>query len=251
VWNLTINDTSPVFYYCRAPGSCISYGMVGVINPNSSTSITTQITLAKQANYMLQPGESLPGQASSSLASMAASATTETLTVTASSSPTSATPAAQTTHSNSSSGLSGGEIAGIAVGAAAVALLAAGLCFFFGRTKSLKDEIAHHRATTNNPSAMPPPETAALVSPGGPQGRNSDLPPYQQYRQSAQEMKPPTPPDIRQPDDIPSDHSYSPPPQSGNFMPYHQLQRPSWGPGDGRRSGCVTRSHAFLELFTD
>ena len=32
-WNLTINDTEPIFLYCAAPGSCINYQMVGVINP--------------------------------------------------------------------------------------------------------------------------------------------------------------------------------------------------------------------------
>lgn len=27
-WNLTINNTDPVFYYCGAPGSCVTWGMV-------------------------------------------------------------------------------------------------------------------------------------------------------------------------------------------------------------------------------
>lgn len=35
-WNLTINDTNPIFFYCSAPGSCIQNAMVGVINPVSS-----------------------------------------------------------------------------------------------------------------------------------------------------------------------------------------------------------------------
>ena len=34
-WNLTINDTRPIFFYCSAPGSCIDYQMVGAINPVS------------------------------------------------------------------------------------------------------------------------------------------------------------------------------------------------------------------------
>ena len=33
LWNLTINDTSPIFFYCSAVGSCIRQQMVGVINP--------------------------------------------------------------------------------------------------------------------------------------------------------------------------------------------------------------------------
>jgi plastocyanin len=27
-WNLRINDTDPIFFYCSAPGSCIDYQMV-------------------------------------------------------------------------------------------------------------------------------------------------------------------------------------------------------------------------------
>jgi len=36
-WRVLINDTNPIFFYCSAPGSCINYGMVGVINPVSFT----------------------------------------------------------------------------------------------------------------------------------------------------------------------------------------------------------------------
>jgi plastocyanin len=32
-WRVRVNDSNPVFYYCTAPGSCINYQMVGVINP--------------------------------------------------------------------------------------------------------------------------------------------------------------------------------------------------------------------------
>ena len=57
VWEIEINDTDPIFYYCSAPGSCINYGMVGVINPNRSTSLSEHRSSAKEADYMLQPGE--------------------------------------------------------------------------------------------------------------------------------------------------------------------------------------------------
>jgi hypothetical protein len=30
-----VNDTEPIFFYCSAPGSCIDWQMVGVINPVS------------------------------------------------------------------------------------------------------------------------------------------------------------------------------------------------------------------------
>lgn len=32
-FQVRINDTEPIFYYCSAPGSCIDWQMVGVINP--------------------------------------------------------------------------------------------------------------------------------------------------------------------------------------------------------------------------
>lgn len=32
-WSIRVNDSLPIFYYCTAPGACISDQMVGVINP--------------------------------------------------------------------------------------------------------------------------------------------------------------------------------------------------------------------------
>lgn len=55
-YSIRINDTEPIFFYCSAPGSCITYGMVGGINLNSSMSIDKQRTLAMDSTYMLQPG---------------------------------------------------------------------------------------------------------------------------------------------------------------------------------------------------
>lgn len=56
-YTIRVNDTEPIFFYCSAPGSCITYGMVGGINLNSSMSIDKQRTLAMDSSYMLQPGE--------------------------------------------------------------------------------------------------------------------------------------------------------------------------------------------------
>lgn len=62
-YSITINDTDPIFFYCSAPGSCITYGMVGGINLNESMSIDKQRLLAMEASYMLQPGEITTGWA--------------------------------------------------------------------------------------------------------------------------------------------------------------------------------------------
>lgn len=56
-YSIRVNDTEPIFFYCSAPGSCITYGMVGGINLNSNMSIDKQRTLAMDSAYMLQPGK--------------------------------------------------------------------------------------------------------------------------------------------------------------------------------------------------
>ena len=148
-FSITINDTNPVFYYCSAPGSCINHGMVGVINPNGTTSIDTQIALAKNSSFMLQPGQAWPSEeedpfpSSSSSATVAATSTKPSATKT----PTSTAPASTTTaaavSSNSHGGLSGGAIAGIAIGAAAIALIAAVLLYMCGRQSRKRYSSAH------------------------------------------------------------------------------------------------------------
>lgn len=131
-YSIVVNDTEPIFVYCSAPGSCITYGMVAAINPNSSTSIDTQRSLAMDSAFMLSPGEPWPAE-----------------------SPLPTTSAASSTPgrgdlgggSNDSSpskprhGLSVGAIAGIAIAGVAVLVLAALLFFFWGRTRSLEDEV--------------------------------------------------------------------------------------------------------------
>jgi len=195
-WNLTINNTDPVFYYCGAPGSCIGWGMLGVINPNASTSLDTQLLLAKQANYMLEPGQKLPSDAMTSLQSLAATATT-TLTVTASAtgspSTTPAVPApSDTEDQHHHSGLSGGATAGIAVGAVAVAILAALLFFLLGRTKTLKEMLHHNNNTASGQPGMRDAGAANTSFTAGhgqsySRHHSSQLPPYQTYA----EHKPP------------------------------------------------------------
>lgn len=36
-FRVRVNDTGPIFYYCGAPGYCVDWQMVGVINPVSFT----------------------------------------------------------------------------------------------------------------------------------------------------------------------------------------------------------------------
>lgn len=179
VWNLTINDTQPIFYYCSAPNSCIGNGMVGVINPNSSNQITEQIKLAHQANLMLQPGEAFPNEGIASSASALASTATATVTATPTSSPTaSSTPAA------SSKKLSSGAIAGIAVGAVAVLAIAGALFYLFGRNRRLKERITQRDSTMPHPETKQSPSSTLYPMYGGGIGGDPNSPPQADNRWS-------------------------------------------------------------------
>ncbi|KAK7554681.1 hypothetical protein IWX47DRAFT_907143 [Phyllosticta citricarpa] len=141
IYRVRINDTLPIFFYCSAPGSCINYQMVGVVNPNKTTSLQVQKNRAGDSSYALSPGEDFPSEADST--SVMGSNPTST------GSPTS---------SDDSGGLSGGAIGGLVVGAIAVVALIGALFFFFGRNKSLKQGVA-----LKSPVASP----QTYQSPGG------------------------------------------------------------------------------------
>jgi plastocyanin len=123
-WSVTVNDSDPIFFYCSAPGSCLDYQMVGVINPNASVSLQTQKQAAKDAKYMLQPGDSFPTEGG--VITGSPSNTTVTTTTAMPKPSTNALPA--------------GAIAGIVVGAIVLLILAASLTYFIGRTKTVKKE---------------------------------------------------------------------------------------------------------------
>ena len=114
--------------------------MVGVINPNATTPIETQIALAKNSTFMLEPGQPWPSEEDDPFPSQSSSSETypaTTSTAQATSTSASATSSAATTTVTATptphSGLSGGAIAGVAIGAAAVALLAGALLYMCGR----------------------------------------------------------------------------------------------------------------------
>jgi plastocyanin len=171
VWNLTVNDTSPIFFYCGAPGSCVGHAMLGAINPIAETPVLTQMALAKEADYQRLPGQDLPQEAFLSLSSLAQSATTVTVTAGQTSMPVSTTSAAAASTSTtaatapvpSHSGLTTGAIAGIAVGGVIILALAAGLFYFFGRSKTLKEQVRASQqredgraAQSRHASGLPP-----------------------------------------------------------------------------------------------
>lgn len=128
-YSVVVNDTEPIFFYCGAPGSCITYQMVGVINPNASTSLAHQKQLAADSTFVLVPGQDWPSEASiPSGVATTSSSTTATATPAAT-----ATPTATAAPASSHSAISVGGIAGIAIGAAAVLLMAGVAIWFCGR----------------------------------------------------------------------------------------------------------------------
>lgn len=205
-FSVRVNDSNPVFFYCSAPGSCIDYQMVGVINPvslarlyvtlhtddsikNSSVSLAKQKALAKDASYMLQPGENFPAEASSSMASMA-STVTATYSEEYTDGPTTSAAAAAATGGSHSS-LSGGAIGGIVVGAVAVLVLAAALFFYIGRNRKMKEQLDNHRASAGPPDIIN--QGGVLYAPIGTAPKDmrqsgttamSDVPSYQQVMKS-------------------------------------------------------------------
>ncbi|KAF2118871.1 hypothetical protein BDV96DRAFT_596685 [Lophiotrema nucula] len=152
-WTLLINDTSPIFFYCTAKGSCIDHQMVGVINPNATQTLNAQKAAAKNAKFMVAPGDDFPSEASSTLAFTTGVATGQ------------ATSAPASSHHGTH--LSGGAIAGIVVGAVAFLVICAALFFFVGRTKSLKEVIARRDATVSKTTPQTP-GTEYAGTPGSP-----------------------------------------------------------------------------------
>jgi len=194
-WNLTINTTAPTFFYCGAPGSCVTWGMLGAINADAEHPIATQLKLAREAAYALTPGQPLPADVKTSMQSFAETATSTAASTESTSSTTATAAAGEATETSSSdsggsSGLSTGAIVGIAVGGAALLALAGGLFYFFGRSKTLSEQLRHSR--TPNPGNAPNVDPSYGF--GGVDSRHTSvLPPYAQVTPHyAHEGKPPS-----------------------------------------------------------
>ncbi|KAJ4394549.1 hypothetical protein N0V93_003768 [Gnomoniopsis smithogilvyi] len=145
-FQVLVNDTNPIFFYCAAPGSCVDHQMIGVINPNATFTYDTQLAYAENATYQMTPGEAFPSE-------------------TASSTSATSTPGASSSSSTSNgSRLGAGAIAGIAIGAAAVAVLAAALLYMCGRRGG--KERAFHKHAHNGPMMHEVPYANGPIGPG-------------------------------------------------------------------------------------
>ncbi|KAI0379666.1 hypothetical protein F5Y04DRAFT_259567 [Hypomontagnella monticulosa] len=139
-WDLKVNHTNPVFFYCSAPGSCIDYKMVGVINPNKTFTLDIQKEFVANSTFQLSPGESFPDEASP---------------------PPTETPAAGGESGQAS--LSGGAIAGIAIGGVAVIAIIVALVYLCGRKGGIEKGYRRSRITD-----IPPPQIVEVGYNDGP-----------------------------------------------------------------------------------
>lgn len=171
-YQVKINDTEPIFYYCGAPGSCYQKHMIGVINPvsgfimvklgpslltrhkNSTFTLEGQQDALEGLTYQILPGEPFPGEDDSRPPG------------------TSGTPSPNDNDSGGASGsndgsgsggggsdLSAGAIAGIVIGGVAVLIIGAALIWFCGRRGGL--DKAQRRDTYQAPPPPPPPVSEA------------------------------------------------------------------------------------------
>ncbi|KAK4673195.1 hypothetical protein QC763_109685 [Podospora pseudopauciseta] len=148
-YEVRVNDTLPIFFYCAAPNSCTDWQMIGVINPNSTATFDAQLALASQAKLQLEPGEPFPTES-------------------AKNGPTaSPVPSGDNDNDNGGGGLAPGAIAGIAIGAAAVVVLAAVLLYLCGRRGGFDKAYRKSFAGTGRGNSMAEAASYNPKSPGG------------------------------------------------------------------------------------
>lgn len=155
-YNITINSTEPIFFYCAAKGSCKDELMVGAINPNATQTLQGQIDSAKAATFEVEPGKSMPKEGGASPSE-------------------SASPNSQSGHKISTT-----VIIGIAVGIVLFLVLCGALFFFVGRSRSLKEVVKRH-------------DDGATLKPVGVGGGYTELGMAPHHRQSTFPQPPQTP----------------------------------------------------------
>ncbi|RSL38524.1 hypothetical protein CEP53_014801 [Fusarium sp. AF-6] len=136
-FRVRVNDTDPIFFYCGASGSCVKWHMMGVVNPSKNETLDMWLEKAKDVDYQLRPGEPWPTEDLPSETASPKGSDRE-----------------DDDDDDTSSNLSPGAIAGIAIGSAAVLLLAGALLYLCGRRGGFdKAYRKSFRGTPNTPVA--------------------------------------------------------------------------------------------------
>ncbi|KAF4983283.1 hypothetical protein FZEAL_1268 [Fusarium zealandicum] len=138
-FRVQVNDTDPIFFYCGAPSSCQKYHMMGVVNPSQNETLEDWLDKGKEVDYQLRPGEPWPKEGGS---------------------PSETANPEDDDKSNSEDGehgsshLSTGAIAGIAIGSAAVLILAGGLIYLCGRRGGFDKAYRKSFRSSHNPPGV-------------------------------------------------------------------------------------------------
>ncbi|KAH7153789.1 hypothetical protein DER46DRAFT_663480 [Fusarium sp. MPI-SDFR-AT-0072] len=168
-FRVRVNNTEPIFYYCGAPGSCVRYHMMGVVNPLKNETLEDWLKKADNVDYQLRPGEPFPKE--QGLNTSTTSAIPEPT--------TSGQTGSSSYHPANGNSLSGGAIAGIVIGGAVVLLLIIGVIYLCGRRGGFNE--AYRKAFGNN--AMPSNLNGTLpVVEAGAGSPNSTAPGYWVYK---------------------------------------------------------------------
>ncbi|KAK4111909.1 hypothetical protein N656DRAFT_769067 [Canariomyces notabilis] len=162
-FDVRVNDTEPIFYYCAAPGSCIDYHMIGVINPNSTHTFEAQLEAARNAPYQLAPGEPFPTETASPRPTQSSSGYGSQSDPYSSGNESDGNSNSNSGDGGSSGGggggdggsaLSAGAIAGIAIGGAAVLILAGAIIYLCGRRGGLEKGFRKSMAVAAAPGVL-------------------------------------------------------------------------------------------------
>ncbi|RYO76591.1 hypothetical protein DL766_005504 [Monosporascus sp. MC13-8B] len=144
-WTLRVNTTEPVFFYCSAPESCITWKMIGVINPNRTRTRDEQVEFVTNGTttFQLSPGEPIPAEGGPPPGGD-------------SDDDAASPPPPADNSSEGGGGLAPGAIAGIAVGGAAVLIIGVALVYVCGRKGGIEKGYRRSRVSPSAAVAAPP-----------------------------------------------------------------------------------------------
>ncbi|RKK95985.1 hypothetical protein BFJ71_g8161 [Fusarium oxysporum] len=176
-FRVRVNNTEPIFYYCGAPGSCVKYHMMGVVNPLKNETLKDWLKKADNVDYQLRPGEPFPKEEGPNTSTT--SAIPEPTKSAIPEPTTSGQTGSSSYHPANGNSLSGGAIAGIVIGSVAVLLLIICVIYLCGRRGGFNE--AYHKAFSSN--AMPSNLNGTLpVVEAGVGSPNSTAPGYWVYK---------------------------------------------------------------------
>ncbi|KAK8140241.1 hypothetical protein PG984_000307 [Apiospora sp. TS-2023a] len=162
-FDVKINDTEPIFFYCTLPGSCLDESMIGVINPNATFTLDIQKQYVANSTFEFAPGQPFPMEMPRPDPKVPGGYMAPTVANT-----TGARVGDNNKHNDS---MSGAVVAGIVVGGAALLGVIAGLLFLcYRKRRHGSHKGRHHRghmALRSTPSPIPM-RLAAAVTPARP-----------------------------------------------------------------------------------